>query len=63
MINIIMNGIGLIKEILKIYASYTLGMFVLMPLVVVRTDDRIYISVEEMVLLGLMMVWGVYSIL
>ena len=63
MINIIMNGISLIKEILKIYASYTLGMFVLMPLVVVHTDDRIYISVEEMVLLGLMMMWGVYSIL
>ena len=63
MINIIMYGIGIVKEILKIYASYTLGMFVLMPLVVVRTDDRIYISVEEMILLGLMMVWGVYSIL
>ena len=63
MINIIMDGIGIVKEILKIYASYTLGMFVLMPLIVVRTDDRIYISVEEMILLGMMMMWGVYSIL
>ena len=63
MINIIMDTIGIGKEILKIYASYTLGVFVLMPLVVVRTDDIIDISVEEMILLSLMLMYGVYSIL
>lgn len=63
MINIIMDAIGIGKEIIKIYISYMLGGFVLMPLIVVRTDDRIDISVEEMILLSLMLMYGVYSIL
>jgi hypothetical protein len=58
-----MDAIGIGKEIIKIYISYMLGGFVLMPLIVVRTDDRIDISVEEMILLSLMLMYGVYSIL
>tara|TARA_X000000950_G_scaffold228705_1_gene276285 strand:- start:585 stop:776 length:192 start_codon:yes stop_codon:yes gene_type:complete len=63
MINIIMNAIGIGKEILKIYASYVLGGFVLMPLIVIRTENKIDINIEEMTLLALMLMWGVYSIL
>lgn len=63
MINIIMDAIGIGKEIIKVYASYTLGGFVLMPFIVVRADNKIDVSVEEMTLLSLMLMYGVYSIL
>ena len=63
MINIIMDAIGIGKEIIKICASYILGGFVLMPFIVVRADNKIDVSVEEMTLLSLMLMYGVYSIL